>query len=60
MEDCIAVEDSQRGLASAETAGIACVVVPTDLTQMQDFAGALSVERDVSGILKHVVTDYGR
>ena len=60
VEDCIAVEDSQRGLASAETAGIACVVVPTDLTQMQDFAGALSVERDVSGILKHIMSGKDR
>ena len=53
-KDCIAVEDSSRGLRSAMAAGIACVVVPTELTQMQDFSGALSVERDVSAVLKYI------
>ncbi len=56
-EDCIAVEDSRRGLLSAMAAGIACVVVPMDLTQMQDFSGALAIESDVSGILMHVGLD---
>jgi HAD superfamily hydrolase (TIGR01509 family) len=51
---CLAVEDSQRGLAAALAAGIACVVVPTELTRGQDFAGALSVEEDVSGVMKYV------
>jgi len=51
---CLAVEDSARGLRSALSAGIACVVVPTDLTAGQDFSGALAVEEDAAGILKHV------
>jgi HAD superfamily hydrolase (TIGR01509 family) len=51
---CVAVEDSPRGLASARAAGVACVVVPHELTQPLEFAGALSVERDVSGILKYI------
>ena len=51
---CIAVEDSPRGLASARAAGVPCVVVPTDLTRALGFVGALSVEQDVSGILKHI------
>lgn len=55
--DCIAVEDSRRGLLSAIAAGVACVVVPTDLTRMQDFSGALAIEPDVSGILKYVGSD---
>jgi HAD superfamily hydrolase (TIGR01509 family) len=54
VRDCIAVEDSRRGLLSATAAGIACVVVPTDLTRMQDFSSALAIEPDVSRILKHV------
>ena len=49
---CISVEDSPRGLASAKAAGIACMVVPTELTRMLDFAGALAVEEGVSAILK--------
>ena len=53
-EHCIAVEDSPRGLASARAAGIPCVVVPTDLTRMLAFPGALAIEQDLSGILRHV------
>jgi HAD superfamily hydrolase (TIGR01509 family) len=53
-EDCLAVEDSPRGLASARAAGIDCVVVPTELTQGLAFTGALAIEQDVSGILRHM------
>jgi HAD superfamily hydrolase (TIGR01509 family) len=52
-ECCIAVEDSPKGLASARAAGIACVVVPTQLTRFLGFPGALSIEQDVSGVLKY-------
>lgn len=53
-ERCIAVEDSPRGLVAARAAGVACMVVPTELTRSLDFAGALSVEPDVSGVLRHM------
>ena len=52
---CLAIEDSPRGLASATAAGVPCVVVPTELTRGLDFPGALSVEHDVSAVLKHIV-----
>lgn len=51
---CLAVEDSTRGLHSALAAGVACVVIPTDLTAGQDFSGALALERDAAGILKYL------
>jgi HAD superfamily hydrolase (TIGR01509 family) len=53
-EHCIAVEDSPRGLASAQAAGIQCIIVPTRLTQMLEFPNALSIEQDVSGVLKYI------
>jgi HAD superfamily hydrolase (TIGR01509 family) len=53
-ERCIAVEDSPRGLAAARAAGVACVVVPTELTRELAFVGALSVEPDVSGVLQYI------
>jgi len=53
-ERCIAVEDSPRGLASALSAGIQCIIVPTRLTQMLEFPDALSIEQDVSGVLKYI------
>ena len=51
--DCIAVEDTKRGLLAAVNAGIDCVVVPTELTRMQDFSGALAVEDEISAVLKY-------
>jgi HAD superfamily hydrolase (TIGR01509 family) len=51
---CLAVEDSRRGLASAHAAGIPCVVVPNTLTRIQQFELAFAVEERVSGVLKHV------
>src|SRR5512140_338834 len=53
-ERCIAVEDSPRGLASAKSAGIPCIVVPTELTCTLPFPGALAVEQNISGVLKHL------
>ena len=49
--ECIAIEDSPRGLASARAAGVSCLAVPTQLTAGLDFGGAISIEEDVSGIL---------
>ena len=51
---CVAIEDSPRGLASARVAGVACLVVPTELTRMLEFPGALSVAQNVSEILRFV------
>ncbi len=39
-EECLVVEDSERGLQAALAAGIRCIVVPNDLTQGAAFAGA--------------------
>jgi HAD superfamily hydrolase (TIGR01509 family) len=38
--DCVAIEDSQSGLAAARAAGIATVVTTNDNTAHEDFAGA--------------------
>lgn len=39
-EECIIIEDSERGLKSALAAGLKCVVIPTNLTKYSDFSGA--------------------
>lgn len=39
-EDCLVVEDSQRGLQAALAAGIDCAIVHNDFTASHDFAGA--------------------
>lgn len=39
-EECLVVEDSERGLRAAAAAGMRCIVVPNDLTRGTAFAGA--------------------
>ena len=40
---CLAIEDSQRGLDAATTAGIRCLIIPSRLTSPQKFEDALAV-----------------
>lgn len=42
-DECLVIEDTERGLAAATAAGLACVVVPTELTRACAFAGAWRV-----------------
>jgi HAD superfamily hydrolase (TIGR01509 family) len=42
-EECVVVEDSERGLLSARRAGIRCIVVPHELTAGGRFEGAHAV-----------------
>jgi HAD superfamily hydrolase (TIGR01509 family) len=49
-EECLAIEDSERGLAAALAAGIRCVVLPTDLTRTLAFAGAARVLEHVADL----------
>ncbi len=53
--DCIAVEDSLRGLQSAVAAGLRCYIVPTDLTRSSNFKGAYKVLAHV----RELVADLG-
>lgn len=53
-DECLVVEDSQRGLASALAAGIDCAIVHNDFTASHDFTGAkyhLDTITDLPGIL---------
>jgi len=49
--ECLVVEDSERGLASATAAGIRCVVVPSRLTTGRPFASAHRVLDDIRELL---------
>ncbi|HTX17763.1 MAG TPA: HAD-IA family hydrolase [Bacteroidota bacterium] len=49
-EECVAIEDSQRGLIAAKRAGIGCFIIPTDLTRNGDFRAADKVLRSASQI----------
>ncbi|MFT7596601.1 MAG: HAD superfamily hydrolase (TIGR01509 family) [Paracoccaceae bacterium] len=41
--DCLALEDSRNGLASAQAAAIPCVICPSAYTDHDDFTGAIAV-----------------
>ena len=45
--ECLIVEDSERGLAAANAAGINCIIVPNELTRNNDFTGAWRVVDDI-------------
>jgi HAD superfamily hydrolase (TIGR01509 family) len=45
--ECVAVEDTPRGLTAATGAGIKCFVIPNGLTADADFTGAHRVLRNI-------------
>lgn len=47
-EDCLVIEDSQRGLRAALAAGIDCAIVHNDFTASHDFTGARYQLRSIS------------
>jgi HAD superfamily hydrolase (TIGR01509 family) len=47
-DECLAVEDSERGLISAKAAGINCFVIPTELTCNGNFSNADKVLKNIS------------
>jgi HAD superfamily hydrolase (TIGR01509 family) len=49
-DECIAIEDSERGLQSAARAGIRCIVIPTALTRGGDFSRAYRVLESVTEV----------
>ncbi len=56
-DECIVIEDSPRGLASARAAGIRCLVIPNDLTRGYPFTGSwriLSSSREVPAEIRRI------
>jgi HAD superfamily hydrolase (TIGR01509 family) len=49
-EECIVIEDSERGLASARAAGLRCIVIPRGLTRGGSFTGAYRVLEEANEI----------
>jgi HAD superfamily hydrolase (TIGR01509 family) len=49
--ECLAIEDSERGLQAARAAGVPCIVVPTPLTRGCAFAGAERVLERITEVL---------
>jgi HAD superfamily hydrolase (TIGR01509 family) len=49
-EECVAVEDSERGLLAAKNAGIRCFIIPTELTKYSNFSGAEKILGSISEV----------
>lgn len=50
-EECLVIEDSERGLTAAREAGLRCVVIPSDLTRGGNFVGAYRVLQRVTDLV---------
>lgn len=50
-ESCVAVEDSERGLAAARAARLRCLVIPNDLTRNSSFEGATRILSGAAAVL---------
>jgi HAD superfamily hydrolase (TIGR01509 family) len=46
-EECIAIEDSERGLASATAAGLKCFIIPNRLTRSGVFLNAHKILKNI-------------
>lgn len=58
--ECLAIEDSEVGVAAAIGAGIAAVAVPNELTASQDFSAAVCVAPDIGSVLRIIKSRLGR
>jgi beta-phosphoglucomutase-like phosphatase (HAD superfamily) len=54
-EDCIVVEDSERGLAAATAAGLPCLIVLSDWSRDADFSGAAKVLASIRDVPEAVL-----
>ena len=51
-QECVAIEDSERGLSSAKNAGLICYVIPTELTSTGDFSSADKVLTSITEVIE--------
>ncbi len=56
-EECVAIEDSPRGVESAITAGIRCIAIPRGISEGLDFTGAWKVLSDISQVPSALLSD---
>ena len=48
--ECVAIEDTQHGVAAARAAGLACIAVPGEYSANQDFRGADRVFKSLKDV----------
>ncbi len=58
-EQCLVVEDSERGLQAAVRAGLRCLITPGELTRGGDFTAACRILEDIRQVREHVLQEPG-
>ena len=53
-DQCVVVEDSERGLAAAKAAGVDCIIVLSEWTRDGNFSDALAVVESIAGVPEEV------
>ena len=58
-ERCLVVEDSERGLRAARSAGMTCWVVPSELTRELAFGGADAILASFDEVVRRLAAQLG-
>jgi HAD superfamily hydrolase (TIGR01509 family) len=58
-EECLVVEDSERGLLAARGAGLQCLVIPGEMTRMGDFSTAARILEHISEV-PGIIAEFGQ
>lgn len=53
--DCIAIEDTEHGLAAASGAGIRCIAIPNEVSARQDFSRASHVAANMAAAIDYIL-----
>lgn len=57
-EECLIVEDSERGLKSSLAAGIPAIIIPTELTRQSDFRGAKKILNSSAELIDYLLEEH--
>lgn len=57
-EHCVAVEDTEHGVAAATAAGILCLAVPTAMSEHHDFSRAAGIFETLDAAIEWVMTEH--
>ncbi len=56
--ECVAVEDTEAGVAAAATAGVVCIAVPSVMSRTHDFSRADAVVADLTEAREWIASNF--
>lgn len=59
-DECLVIEDSERGLQAARAAGVPSIVIPRGLTRHGDFTGAYAVRNALDEVAAEILESLAR